>query len=156
MKKVVQTHSEEETKDIAKKLGSILTRPIVITLEGDLGAGKTSFTKGLGKGLNVERVITSPTFTIIKEYVGRMTLYHIDAYRLEFSEEDLGLEEYILGEGVTVIEWAKFIEDVLPTEKLAIRIDYLANDKREIIFETEDNQIRKLVLELFEDIEGEE
>lgn len=156
MKKTVQTDSEEETKELARRLGNRLTNPTVITLEGDLGAGKTTFTKGLGKGLDVKRVITSPTFTIIKEYEGRIPLYHIDAYRLEFSEEDLGLDEYILGEGITVIEWAKFIEDVLPTKKLSIQINYLADDKREILFETKDNQIERLVLGLLEGFEGEE
>lgn len=155
MKETIQTYSEEETKEMAQKLGEKLTNPIVITIEGDLGTGKTTFTKGLGKGLGVEKVITSPTFTIIKEYIGRIPLYHIDAYRLEFSEEDLGLEEYIFGEGVTVIEWARFIEDVLPANKLKIKINYLADDKREIIFETEYDQIEKLILEVLEDVEGE-
>lgn len=148
MKEVIQTHSEEETKQIAKDLGSKLTSPIVITLEGDLGAGKTTFTKGLGKGLGVERVITSPTFTIIKEYTGRLPLYHIDAYRLEYSEENLGIEEYILSDGVTVIEWAQFIDDLIPADKLEIKINYLGEDKREIIFKTENNQIQDIIKQL--------
>lgn len=156
MKKIIQTYSEEDTKELAEMLGSKIAEPIIITLEGDLGVGKTTFTKGLGKGLGVKRVITSPTFTIIKEYAGRMPFYHIDAYRLEFSEEDLGIEEYILSKAVTVIEWAKFIEEVLPTNKLAIQINYKANNIREVIFETEDKQIEHLVLELFKSFKGEE
>lgn len=156
MKKIIETYSEEDTKKLAEMLGSKITDPILITLEGDLGVGKTTFTKGLGKGLGVKRVITSPTFTIIKEYAGRMPFYHIDAYRLEFSEEDLGIEEYILSKSVTVIEWAKFIEDVLPTKRLAIQINYIANSIREVIFETKDKQIEHLVLELFKSFKGEE
>lgn len=148
MKEVIQTHSEEETKQIAKDLGSKLMSPIVITLEGDLGAGKTTFTKGLGKGLGVKRVITSPTFTIIKEYTGRLPLYHIDAYRLEYSEENLGIEEYILSDGVTVIEWAQFIDDLIPADKLEIKINYLGEDQREIIFKTENNQIQDIIKQL--------
>lgn len=156
MKKIIETYSEKDTKKLAEMLGSKITDPILITLEGDLGVGKTTFTKGLGKGLGVKRVITSPTFTIIKEYEGRMPFYHIDAYRLEFSEEDLGIEEYILSKSVTVIEWAKFIEDVLPTKRLAIQINYIANSTREVIFGTEDKQIERLVLELFKSFKGEE
>jgi len=156
LKKIIETYSEEDTKKLAEMLGSKITDPILITLEGDLGVGKTTFTKGLGKGLGVKRVITSPTFTIIKEYEGRMPFYHIDAYRLEFSEEDLGIEEYILSKSVTVIEWAKFIEDVLPTKRLAIQINYIANSTREVIFGTEDKQIERLVLELFKSFKGEE
>ncbi len=156
MKEIIETYSEEETKKIAEMLGNMIPNSILITLEGDLGAGKTTFTKGLGKGLGVKRIITSPTFTIIKEYMGRMPLYHIDAYRLEFSEEDLGIDEYILAEAVTVIEWAKFIEDVLPVNRLAIQINYLGDDKREVIFETEDDQIEHLVLELLKGFKGEE
>ncbi len=148
LKEVIQTHSEEETKQIAKDLGSKLMSPIVITLEGDLGAGKTTFTKGLGKGLGVKRVITSPTFTIIKEYTGRLPLYHIDAYRLEYSEENLGIEEYILSDGVTVIEWAQFIDDLIPADKLEIKINYLGEDQREIIFKTENNQIQDIIKQL--------
>lgn len=155
MKKIIETNTENETKEIAEQLGNKIIDPILITLEGDLGAGKTTFTKGLGKGLGVERVITSPTFTIIKEYKGRLPLYHIDAYRLEYSEEDLGIDEYILSEAVTVIEWAKFIEDILPKNKLMIQINYLGSDKREIIFETEDSEIESLLLNLLEGFKGE-
>lgn len=148
LKETIKTNSEEETKQIAEKLGNKITSPIVITLEGDLGVGKTTFTKGLGKGLGVDRIITSPTFTIVKEYEGRLPLYHIDAYRLEYSEDNLGLEEYILSEGVTVIEWAKFIKELLPENKLAVNINYLNEEKREIIFETEDMQIKEIIKQL--------
>src|SRR5690625_6834661 len=96
VKKKIETNTKNETKEIAEQLGNKIIDPILITVEGDLGAGKTTFTKVLGKGLGVERVITSPTFTIIKKYKRRLPLYHINAYRLEHSETDLGIEEYIL------------------------------------------------------------
>src|SRR5690625_259557 len=155
VKKKNETKKKKKTKKKAEKLRNKIINPILIKLEGDLGAGKTTFTKGLDKGLGVERVITSPTFTIIKEYKGRLPLYHIDAYRLEYSEEDLGIDEYILSEAVTVIEWAKFIEDILPKNKLMIQINYLGSDKREIIFETEDSEIESLLLNLLEGFKGE-
>lgn len=121
----VVSASTEETLALGERLGKLLTSGTVITLEGNLGAGKTHFTKGIAKGLAIKRVINSPTFTIIKEYIGRMPLYHIDAYRLEGSEDDLGFDEYFYGEGVTVIEWASMIRDELPAEHLAITIKHV-------------------------------
>ena len=94
-------NNEEETMDFAERLGELLQPNQVITLDGDLGAGKTTFTKGLAKGLGVKRTVNSPTYTIVKEYRGRMPLYHMDVYRLEDSEEDIGFDEYFSGEGVT-------------------------------------------------------
>lgn len=128
----IQTKSPEETMDFAKQLGEQLNPSDVITLEGDLGAGKTHFTKGIGKGLEVKRVINSPTFTIIKEYQGRIPLYHMDVYRLDEEAEDLGFDEYFHGDGVTVIEWASVIEDLLPEERLDIIIRHNGGDTRSI------------------------
>ncbi|WP_137792227.1 tRNA (adenosine(37)-N6)-threonylcarbamoyltransferase complex ATPase subunit type 1 TsaE [Bacillus sp. E(2018)] len=127
-----ETKSAEETMSFAEKLGSILQKGDVLTLAGDLGAGKTTFTKGLAKGLGVTRTVNSPTFTIIKEYSGRLPLYHMDVYRLEDSDEDLGFDEYFSGEGVCVVEWAVFIEDYLPEERLELVISHKGDDKREI------------------------
>jgi tRNA threonylcarbamoyladenosine biosynthesis protein TsaE len=127
-----ETKSAEETMSFAEKLGSILQKGDVLTLAGDLGAGKTTFTKGLAKGLEVTRTVNSPTFTIIKEYSGRLPLYHMDAYRLEDSDEDLGFEEYFSGDGVCVVEWAVFIEDYLPEERLELVISHKGDDEREI------------------------
>ena len=93
-----------------------------LTLEGDLGAGKTTFTKGLAKGLGINRNVNSPTFNIIKEYQGRIPLYHMDVYRLESGGDDIGLDDYLFGDGVCVIEWASRIEDLLPMERLDIKI----------------------------------
>ncbi len=89
------TYSAEQTRALAEKLAGFLSAGSLITLSGQLGAGKTTFTQGLAKGLGVERKVTSPTFTILKIYQGRLPLYHIDAYRLEGLDQDLGFEEYI-------------------------------------------------------------
>jgi tRNA threonylcarbamoyladenosine biosynthesis protein TsaE len=140
---------EAETMQIGAKLASFLQLGDVITLEGELGAGKTTFVKGLAKGLDIGRTVSSPTFTIIKEYEGRFPLYHIDAYRLEFSEEDLGLEEYIYGTGITVIEWAQFIEEELPENRLAIEIQYTNNQMRELIFKATGEHYETVIDELF-------
>ncbi|RZT12991.1 MULTISPECIES: tRNA (adenosine(37)-N6)-threonylcarbamoyltransferase complex ATPase subunit type 1 TsaE [Fictibacillus] len=128
----IKTKSAEETMAFAEKLGSVLEKGDVLTLAGDLGAGKTTFTKGLAKGLGITRTVNSPTFTIIKEYNGRLPLYHMDVYRLEDSDEDLGFEEYFSGEGVCVVEWAVFIEDYLPKERLELVISHIGDDEREI------------------------
>src|SRR6185312_15215479 len=95
------TKGPEETHTFAKELGSLLKKEDVILLEGDLGAGKTTFTKGLAAGLGIKRNVNSPTFTIIKEYMGRLPLYHMDVYRVEDAFEDLGFDDYFYGDGVT-------------------------------------------------------
>lgn len=125
------TRSSGETETLGARLAHLLKAGDVITLEGDLGAGKTTFTKGLAKGLGITRVVNSPTFTIIKEYAGSLPLYHMDVYRLEDSDEDLGFDEYFEGDGVTVIEWAKFIQDFLPEQYLAITIKHVNENERE-------------------------
>ncbi|QHE54177.1 tRNA (adenosine(37)-N6)-threonylcarbamoyltransferase complex ATPase subunit type 1 TsaE [Pontibacillus sp. HMF3514] len=128
----IQTQSPDETMDLSSRLGTLLQEGDVLTLEGDLGAGKTTFTKGLAKGLDVKRTVNSPTFTIVKEYKGRLPLYHMDVYRLEDSDEDIGFDEYFYGNGVSVIEWAHFIEEFLPSNRLDIRLSYLEGDMRSI------------------------
>lgn len=125
------THSSEETEQYGIKLASLLQAGDVIAFDGDLGAGKTTFTKGLAKGLGVAKVVNSPTFTIIKEYEGKLPLYHMDVYRLEESGEDLGFDEYFDGDGVTVVEWAKFIQPYLPDEYLLISIRRIDENVRE-------------------------
>ncbi|MEI3607746.1 tRNA (adenosine(37)-N6)-threonylcarbamoyltransferase complex ATPase subunit type 1 TsaE [Pseudogracilibacillus sp. SE30717A] len=140
--------SEKKTKGIAEILASFLHPGDVLTLEGDLGAGKTTFTKGLAKGLSIERAVTSPTFTIIKEYNGRLPLYHMDAYRLEFSDEDIGFEEYFYGDGISVIEWASFIEEYLPMNRLQIKIEHLSSEKRKLSFQPIGTRYEQLVNEL--------
>ncbi|WP_281658993.1 tRNA (adenosine(37)-N6)-threonylcarbamoyltransferase complex ATPase subunit type 1 TsaE [Halobacillus sp. Cin3] len=143
-----KSSSVQETNDMAVRLGEKLTAGDVLTLEGDLGAGKTTFTKGLGKGLGVKRTINSPTFTIIKEYQGRVPFYHMDVYRLEDSDEDLGFDEYLDGGGVTVVEWAQFIEEYLPEERLEITIRYLDDTVRVFHFETASPRLEQVCKEI--------
>ena len=129
MKTMVKIYLEDEnkTKEIGYKLGNLLTPGSVICLIGDLGAGKTTMTQSLAKALEVDDYITSPTFTIVNEYEGKMPLYHFDVYRIGSSDEmyDIGYEEYINGEGVCIIEWANLIEDILPDEYLYIDLDHV-------------------------------
>ncbi|WP_010529423.1 tRNA (adenosine(37)-N6)-threonylcarbamoyltransferase complex ATPase subunit type 1 TsaE [Lentibacillus jeotgali] len=130
----IETHSELETKHAAEQLGLFLKPGDVIILEGDLGSGKTTFAKGLAAGLGVKRVVNSPTFTIIKEYQGELPFYHMDVYRLEDSDEDIGFEEYFNGEGVCLVEWAHFISEFLPSEYLKINISYTDEHTRLLEF----------------------
>lgn len=111
-----------QTMNFAKKLADCLEPGDVLVLNGDLGAGKTTFTKGLAEGLGIDALIKSPTFTIIREYQGgRLPLYHMDVYRLENGGgEELGLDEYFDGSGVSVVEWAQFVEDELPHDYLSV------------------------------------
>lgn len=144
------TNSEHETKEIGIYLASLLERGDVITLEGDLGAGKTTFTKGIAKGLGVKRAVTSPTFMIIKEYDGELPLYHMDAYRLEHSDEDIGFDEYFYGDGISVVEWASFIEDYLPEERLMVKIELVNTEKRKLTMIPKGKKFEKVLLRLKE------
>jgi len=133
----IETHSFEETIEFGKKLGTVLKSGDIISLSGDLGTGKTAFTNGIAKSLGIESYITSPTFTIVNEYEGRLPLYHFDVYRISDPDEmfDIGFEEYINSEGITIIEWGEQIKDILPKD--IIRVDIKKNinkglDVREI------------------------
>jgi len=130
----VVTDSPQKTKALAEMIGRAVSAGTLITLSGDLGAGKTTFTQGLARGLEITRNVTSPTFTLMKSYKGRLPLYHIDAYRLEDIDQDLGFEEYVDGDGVCVIEWSNFIEDVLPEERLSINLTISDDDSRMLVF----------------------
>lgn len=143
-----ESQSEHETFTIAEKLAKLLNPGNVLTLEGELGTGKTVFTKGIAKGLEVEDVITSPTFTIVKEYKGKYPLYHMDVYRLENSDEDIGFLEYFEGDGISIIEWAQFIEMYLPQERLNITIEFLDFERRKITFEPYGNDYERIVEKL--------
>lgn len=114
--------NEKDMIDFGEKLSQLMFGGFILTLDGDLGAGKTTFTKGIGRGLGIKKVINSPTFTIVKVYHGNKTLYHFDAYRLEGENDELGFEEMFEDDGVCVVEWPEFIEDILPEERLKIRI----------------------------------
>ena len=122
---ILQSHSPQQTFDYGSKLAPILEAGDLISLTGELGAGKTVFTKGLAKGLGITEIITSPTFTIISEYEGRLPFYHFDLYRLNPDElDDLGYEDYFYGEGTTVVEWGDKIKEKLPPDYLSIDFTY--------------------------------
>lgn len=141
-------HSVEETLEFAFRLGRMLKENDVIALEGDLGAGKTTFTKGIAKGLGITRTINSPTFTIVKEYQGRLPLYHMDVYRLEDTLEDLGFDEYFEGGGVTVIEWAHLIQPQLPHELLWIYLYHQGEFERKVVLEPVGERYEQLCKEI--------
>lgn len=127
--KEVRVTSLEETNQLAEKIVSKLSVPALITLSGDLGAGKTTFTKGLAKALGINATITSPTFTILKSYEETVTLHHIDAYRLEGIVQDLGFEEIFDEDAIFVVEWFDYIEYALPKDRLQISISLDGDDR---------------------------
>ena len=132
----ITTKCEEETMEIAQNLESEKFSNMIICLIGDLGSGKTIFTKGFAMALGIEENITSPTFNIIKEYSGgEMNLYHMDLYRLNGDIKNLGIEEYFEKDGVVIIEWADMIRDYLPEERLDIKFRVIDEDTRVLIFQ---------------------
>jgi len=143
------TSNDSDTSQFAERLAKYLQPGDVIALEGDLGAGKTTFTKGLAKGLEVKKTVNSPTFTIIKEYRGRLPLYHMDVYRVADAFEDLGFDEYFEGEGVTVVEWAHLIEEQLPEERLTIFLYHQGQDQRKIVLKPKGQRYKQLCKEIF-------
>ncbi|AEB73560.1 tRNA (adenosine(37)-N6)-threonylcarbamoyltransferase complex ATPase subunit type 1 TsaE [Lentilactobacillus buchneri] len=154
MTKTITVHSADQTMAIGEKLSAYLAPQDLILLDGDLGAGKTTFTKGLAKGLGITRPIKSPTFTIIREYQdGRIPLYHMDVYRLEEGGgDDLGLEEYFNGDGVNVVEWSKFVADELPDDYLRIifrRDDSEGDNVRTLTFEATGHRFEQLIDDIF-------
>src|SRR4051794_6798276 len=144
------TKDSVETSHFAARLAELLQPGDVIALEGDLGAGKTTFTKGLAKGLEIKKTVNSPTFTIIKEYHGRLPLYHMDVYRVADSYEDLGFDEYFEGDGVTVVEWAHLIEEQLPKEHLSIFLYHEGEDQRKFVLVPKGERYQELCKEIFE------
>lgn len=142
------SNDEQDTLHIAETLARYVEAGQVITLSGDLGVGKTTFARGFAKGLRIAGRITSPTFTIVKEYEGRLPLYHMDVYRLEHSEEDLGFDEYFFGDGVALVEWAEFIVDFLPAQYLQVTIERTGETSRKITFEAIGEKFEPLLLQL--------
>lgn len=121
---IIKAKNLQDTDKIGKIIGECLKSGTVICLEGDLGAGKTTLTQSIAKGLGIKDYVTSPTFTIIKEYIGRLSLYHMDAYRLDSEDDmyDLGYDEYINSDGVCIIEWASNIKGLIPKSAISITI----------------------------------
>ncbi len=131
------TNSPEETEAVGEALGKVLTPGTVIAYRGDLGAGKTAFTRGLARGLGCKELVTSPTYTIVNEYLGgRLPLFHFDMYRLESSDDlfDIGWEDYLERGGVCAVEWSENVADAME-DAILITIEKLSDEKRNIIME---------------------
>jgi tRNA threonylcarbamoyladenosine biosynthesis protein TsaE len=145
----IVTERPEETQDWGAALGERAEPGDIYLLIGDLGTGKTCFTQGIARGLGVEDPIISPTFILVREYVGRLMLYHIDLYRLEEPEvRDLGLEDYLFADGVCAIEWAERAASVFPADNLTVRFRYLDENRRAIRFEAHSPRYQRLLAEL--------
>ena len=152
--------NEKDMIDFGEKLSQLMFGGFILTLDGDLGAGKTTFTKGIGKALEIGRVINSPTFTIMKVYDannkvnGIEKLYHLDVYRLDGSSDDFELEEYFYQNGITVVEWATIIEDILPKDTFYMDIYRLTEDTREVVLKNFTDEIISKLGEKYEVIHG--
>jgi tRNA threonylcarbamoyladenosine biosynthesis protein TsaE len=129
--------SYEETLQWGEKIGLTLVPGDIVALKGDLGAGKTSITKGIAKSIGIKDVITSPTYTIVYEYEGKIPLYHMDMYRISGIEEFemLGVDDLLFGKGITLIEWSERIQEYLPEKGKSISIKIIENGMRKIILE---------------------
>ena len=140
------THSKEETMQLAKSIADKLPNGITLTFSGDLGAGKTTFVRGLAEGLGIKEVVQSPTFNIMKIYLkGNRPLIHIDAYRLADIDIDIGLDEYIGYEtGITVIEWPMYIQKLIPDYSIEVEIFNIGDDNRQIKFKLKDQSLLEI------------
>ncbi|MBQ7277241.1 MAG: tRNA (adenosine(37)-N6)-threonylcarbamoyltransferase complex ATPase subunit type 1 TsaE [Bacilli bacterium] len=141
-------NSKDEMIELGKMVGEASYPNLLITLNGDLGAGKTTFTKGIALGLDIKSIVSSPTFTIMKIYEGRLTLYHMDVYRINNPFSDFELEEYFELDGVCVIEWAENIKELLPDEYLSLFIEDLGDDKRRILIKGYGDKAKELINKL--------
>ena len=126
------SHSPEQTQKLGVRIGELALPGDTFLLVGNLGAGKTCLTQGIALGLGIDDYVLSPTFVIMREMYGRLPLYHIDLYRLDNINEsiDLGLDDYLYGEGICVVEWAEKAISILPRKRLLIKVDYLSDTER--------------------------
>ncbi|MBF0805327.1 MULTISPECIES: tRNA (adenosine(37)-N6)-threonylcarbamoyltransferase complex ATPase subunit type 1 TsaE [unclassified Streptococcus] len=122
--------NEETLIAWGEKLGHLLDVGDVLILSGDLGAGKTTFTKGLARGLDIDQMIKSPTYTIVREYEGRLPLYHLDVYRIDGDPDSIDLDAFLFGEGITVIEWGELLEEALPDDYLHVTLHHEGEGRR--------------------------
>jgi len=135
VKKKLRLNSEKDTLALAKQIAEDVFPGMIIGLSGDLGSGKTTFTKYLAKAMGINDSVNSPTFTILKVYPASLDLYHMDVYRLEGVGYDYELDEYIYGQGVSVIEWYDYIRDMLPKDILTLRFKYINESVRDLVIE---------------------
>ena len=138
------SHNEEELIQWGQRLGKSLQAGDVLVLTGDLGAGKTTFTKGLALGLGISQMIKSPTYTIVREYEGRLPLYHLDVYRIGDDPDSIDLDDFLFGEGVTVIEWGELLGENLPEDCLKLSL-LKKEDGRELVFEAKVTRAQELL-----------
>jgi tRNA threonylcarbamoyladenosine biosynthesis protein TsaE len=146
------SHSAEQTQRLGIQLGKLAKAGDVMLLVGELGAGKTCLAQGIAWGLGIDDYALSPSFVLIREYQGRLLLYHIDFYRLDSIEEviDLGLDDYLCGGGVCVVEWADKALPVLPEEHLLVRLEHLGENERRLCLEPKGECYQELISELKE------
>ncbi len=149
------THNPEETQEFGKRCGELSKPGDIFLLTGELGAGKTCLTQGIAFGLGIKEYALSPTFVIMRQLKGRLPLYHIDLYRLDRLEEtaDLGLDDYLYGDGISVIEWAEKAMSLMPAEHLLIQIEYINGSGRLLKIEPEGKRYQELVRELKKDFQ---
>jgi tRNA threonylcarbamoyladenosine biosynthesis protein TsaE len=149
------SHSPEQTQHLGIRLGELAQAGDIFLLIGNLGGGKTCLTQGIAWGLGIKEYAFSPSFVIVREYHGRLPLYHVDFYRLDRTEEivDLGLNEYFYGSGVCVVEWADKGMAVLPQENLTIRLSYISDTERSINLEPKGNRYAQLLKSINLDLE---
>jgi len=146
----IVSRSPKETRRLGERLGRLAQPGDVLLLVGDLGAGKTCLAQGVAWGLDIQGYASSPSFVIVKEYPGRLPLYHIDLYRVDKIEEvmGLGLDDYLYGNGVCIVEWADRGLSALPAEYLLIKLDYRSETERHLSFEPEGKRYLELLSEL--------
>jgi len=144
------SHSPEQTQKLGRRIGELALPGDVFLLAGELGAGKTCLTQGIAWGLDINEYTLSPSFVIMRELYGQLSLYHIDLYRLDRVEEsmDLGLDDYLYGRGVCVVEWAEKALSILPTEHLLIKIGYLSDTERSFQMEPSGQRYLEIVFRL--------
>lgn len=144
------SHSPEQTQRLGVRIGELALPGDTFLLVGDLGAGKTCLTQGIAWGLNIEEYALSPSFVVVRELHGRLPLYHIDLFRLEHIEEivDLGLDDYLYGKGVCVVEWAEKGFSALPVEHLLVQIDYLSDTERSFQLKPYGKRYQKILAQL--------
>ncbi len=136
---------EEDTLELAENIESEKFNGMIICLNGELGSGKTVFVKGFAKALGIKETITSPTFSLVKEYRdGEMPLFHMDVYRIEDADENFGLDDYLNQDGVCIIEWPEMIEEQLPEERLDVKVKVVDDDVRVFVFTPHGQQYEDL------------
>jgi len=150
----VLTKNPDQTLHLGQVFGRMLPQASMVALIGDLGSGKTLLARGIAKGLGVEdeREVSSPTFVLINEYRGRIPVHHVDLYRLRDSveTEDIGWEEFISGPGVTLVEWAEKVPDLLPEDRIEVHLYWVGAGERKLVFVGKDQTARDLVNHLRE------